>query len=193
MLKIPKPQLDPVVNPAGLLTQVGDSWLTENCDESCSCNLGGQITCEDHSCNDNSVCGPDKYGDIQCQPTSESTDTNTISVFWPPELTGSPWFFSVEFDRCTISGDPHYRTFDGFTHHYQGPYTYVLTQDHNLQGSLKPLMVRGKNLRRGGNKRVSFLDQMYINVYGVDVRFLQKKSVLVSKTFFRFLNMHFFV
>ncbi|XP_023821958.1 zonadhesin isoform X3 [Oryzias latipes] len=133
---------------------VGDSWLTDKCQESCTCNLGGQITCEDHSCDDNSVCGPDKFGDVNCQPT--------------------------KFDRCTVSGDPHYRTFDGFTHHYQGPYTYVLTQDHNLQGSLKPLMVRGKNLRRGGNKRVSFLDEMYVNVYGVDVRFLQKKTVLVN-------------
>lgn len=27
---------------------------------------------------------------------------------------------------------------------------------------------------------MSFLDQMYIDVYGVNVRFLQKKSVLVS-------------
>lgn len=35
-------------------------------------------------------------------------------------------------------------------------------------------------MRRGGNRRVSFLDQMYIDVYGVNVRFLQKKSVLVS-------------
>lgn len=85
-----------------------------------------------------------------------------------------------EFDKCSISGDPHYRTFDGFTHHYQGPYTYILSQDHNLQDDMPSLLVRGKNIRRGGNKRVSFLDQVYIDVYGVNVRFLPKKVVLVS-------------
>lgn len=87
---------------------------------------------------------------------------------------------SVEFDKCTISGDPHYRTFDGFSHHFQGPYTYVLAQSHNLETSLSPFVVRGKNLRRGGNRRVSLLDQMYIDVYNVNVRFEQKKTVLVS-------------
>ncbi|XP_029382830.1 zonadhesin, like [Echeneis naucrates] len=133
---------------------VGDLWLTDKCSDSCVCNRGGKITCTDHKCNSNSVCTLDKDGDLYCKPT--------------------------KFDRCSISGDPHYRTFDGFTHHFQGPYTYVLTQSHNLQSSLPSLVVRGKNIRRGGNKRVSFLDQMYIDVYGVNVRFLQKKTVLVN-------------
>ncbi|XP_068569750.1 zonadhesin, like [Cebidichthys violaceus] len=133
---------------------VGDSWLTDKCTDLCTCNLGGKIMCKDHSCNSNSVCGLDKYGDVYCKPT--------------------------KFDKCSVSGDPHYRTFDGFTHHFQGPYTYVLTQGHNLQNSLSPVVVRGKNIRRGGNGRVSFLDQMYVDVYGVNVRFLQKKNILVN-------------
>uniref|UniRef100_UPI003AAC3F13 zonadhesin, like n=1 Tax=Centroberyx gerrardi TaxID=166262 RepID=UPI003AAC3F13 len=133
---------------------VGDSWLTDKCADQCVCNLGGKITCKDHKCDANSVCALDKYGDLYCKPS--------------------------KFDKCSISGDPHYRTFDGFTHHFQGPYTYVLTQGHNLQGSQPALQVRGKNIRRGGNRRVSFLDQMYVDIYGVNVRFLQKKTVLVN-------------
>ncbi|KAK5876154.1 hypothetical protein CesoFtcFv8_027151 [Champsocephalus esox] len=133
---------------------VGDSWLTDKCTDMCTCDLGGKITCKAQTCNSNSVCALDKYGDVYCKPS--------------------------KFDKCSISGDPHYRTFDGFAHHFQGPYTYVLAQGHNLQNSMAPLVVRGKNLRRGGNRRVSFLDQMYIDVYGVNVRFLQRKTVLVN-------------
>ncbi|XP_065806899.1 zonadhesin, like isoform X2 [Labrus bergylta] len=134
---------------------VGDSWLTDKCTDSCTCEKGGKITCKDHSCNPNSLCALDNLGDLYCKPT--------------------------KFNRCSVSGDPHYRTFDGFTHHYQGPYTYILTQGHNVENvNLQPLQVRGKNIRRGGNRRVSFLDQMYITVYGVEVRFLQKKTVLVN-------------
>ncbi|TNM93378.1 hypothetical protein fugu_001554 [Takifugu bimaculatus] len=133
---------------------VGDSWLTDKCSQSCTCNVGGAITCKDFMCNENSVCEPDKDGDYICKPSG--------------------------FDKCSVSGDPHYRTFDGFTHHYQGPYTYILTQGHNLQSNMPSLLVRGKNIRRGGNRRVSFLDQVYVDVYGVNVRFLQGKAVLVN-------------
>ncbi|KAM8746516.1 zonadhesin, like [Acanthopagrus schlegelii] len=141
-------------DPDGEYHDMGDSWLTDRCAELCTCKAGGVITCKDHSCKSNSVCALDDDGELSCKPT--------------------------KFDKCSISGDPHYRTFDGFTHHFQGPYTYILTTYHAEQGSLSPLVVKGKNIRRGGNRRVSFLDQMYIEVYGVDVRFLQRKTVLVN-------------
>jgi len=40
--------------------------------------------------------------------------------------------------------------------------------------------VRGRNVRRGGNRKVSFLDEVYVDVYGVNVRFLQKNRLLVN-------------
>ncbi|XP_061525695.1 zonadhesin, like [Phycodurus eques] len=132
----------------------GDSWLTAKCVSKCACNPGGLVVCAEHSCDGDSVCDLDKYGDVFCKP--------------------------AKFDKCSVSGDPHYRTFDGFTHHFQGPYTYVLTADRRPQSSLPRLTVRGKNIRRGGNKKVSFLDQVFVDVYDLDVRFLQGKRVLVN-------------
>uniref|UniRef100_A0A673Y3K0 Zonadhesin, like n=1 Tax=Salmo trutta TaxID=8032 RepID=A0A673Y3K0_SALTR len=142
------------VDGVGEYHDVGDSWLTDHCDGQCTCNLGGSITCSDVKCPDKSVCILDKYGELYCKPE--------------------------KFDRCNIHGDPHYRTFDGLTHHFQGPYTYTLTQGHDLPNSLVDLKVRGKNVRRGGSRKVSYLDEMYVDVYGVSIRFLQKKVVLVN-------------
>lgn len=111
---------------------------------------------------------------------SRKQKKNNISDYCCFFLILSSSFFS-EFDRCTISGDPHHKTFDGVTHHFQGAYTYVLTRGHNVEEvGLAQLEVQGKNIRRGGNKKVSFLDEIYIDVNGVNVRFLQKKVVLVS-------------
>lgn len=163
---------------------MGDSWLTDKCSQSCICNVGGGITCKDHTCSSNSVCDLDKDGDFICKPSSESYQKwNLFHLFCLETQTKTPGLFSCPlpgFDKCSISGDPHYRTFDRFTHHYQGAYTYILTQGHNLQSNMPALLVRGKNIRRGGNRRVSFLDQMYIDVYGVSVRFLPRKAVSVS-------------
>ncbi|CAL8241748.1 unnamed protein product [Merluccius merluccius] len=143
------------VDTDGEYHDVGDSWLTDKCSRQCTCALGGQVSCKAHNCHSNSVCDLDKYGDTSCKP--------------------------VKFNKCSISGDPHYRTFDGFIHHFQGPYTYYLAKDQQPLGSLlPPLSVRGKNIRYGGNRRVSFLDEMYVDVYGVNVRFLQRKVVLVN-------------
>ncbi|MFT7810023.1 zonadhesin-like [Arapaima gigas] len=142
------------LDPSGEYHDVGDSWLTDHCDERCSCSLGGILSCSPFKCNENSICMLDKDGIRSCKPE--------------------------KFSKCTISGDPHYRTFDGLNHHYQGSHTYILTQSQELPSSLVPLLVRGKNVRRGGNRRISFLHEVYTDVYGLSVRFLQKRVVLVN-------------
>ncbi|KAJ8416809.1 hypothetical protein AAFF_G00326870 [Aldrovandia affinis] len=142
------------VDTSGEYHNVGDSWLTDHCDKQCSCTLGGILSCVPFECSDKSICSLNKEGTHYCKPE--------------------------RFDKCSISGDPHYRTFDGFNHHYQGPHTYVLTQGHNPPSLLVPLAVQGNNAQRGANKRISFLDEVYVDVYGVNVRFLQRKIVLVN-------------
>ncbi|GAA6104294.1 zonadhesin, like [Tachysurus ichikawai] len=142
------------VDSKGEYHDVGDSWLTEHCDQKCACSQGGVLSCKDFQCSSSSVCALNINGERYCKPES--------------------------FDKCIISGDPHYRTFDKFNHHYQGPYTYVLTKDHNLPSFLTPLTVTGKNARRGGISRVSYLLEVYVEVYGVSVRILQKKGLLVN-------------
>ncbi|KAJ8338240.1 hypothetical protein SKAU_G00372060 [Synaphobranchus kaupii] len=142
------------VDPSGEYHDVGDSWLNDHCNSQCSCTLGGILSCRPFECRSNSICSLDKEGVRYCKPE--------------------------RFEKCSIAGDPHYRTFDGFVHHYQGPHTYVLTQSQNQSNSLVPLTVQGKNTRRGGNRRVSFLHEVYVEVYKVNVRFLQKKIILVN-------------
>uniref|UniRef100_A0A8C1G4Y5 Zonadhesin, like n=1 Tax=Cyprinus carpio TaxID=7962 RepID=A0A8C1G4Y5_CYPCA len=142
------------VDSNGEYHDVGDSWITDHCEQRCSCSLGGVLSCTSFECNDNSICDLDSNGDRYCKPE--------------------------KFDDCSIAGDPHYRTFDNYNHHYQGAYTYVLTQTNNLPSSLTPFIVRGKNQRQGGISRVSLLREVYVDVYGITVRMQQKKKVLVN-------------
>ncbi|XP_051569103.1 IgGFc-binding protein-like [Myxocyprinus asiaticus] len=142
------------VDSNGEYHDVGDSWITDRCDQKCSCSLGGVLSCKPFECDDSSICALDKDGDRYCKPE--------------------------KFDDCNIAGDPHYRTFDKYNHHYQGLYTYVLTQGNNLPSSLTPFIVRGKNQRQGVLSRVSLLHDVYVDVYGISVHILQKKKVLVN-------------
>uniref|UniRef100_A0A8C1BNT6 Zonadhesin, like n=1 Tax=Cyprinus carpio carpio TaxID=630221 RepID=A0A8C1BNT6_CYPCA len=143
------------VDSNGEYHDVGDSWITDHCEQRCSCSLGGVLSCTSFECNDNSICDLDSNGDRYCKPE--------------------------KFDDCSIAGDPHYRTFDNYNHHYQGAYTYVLTQTNNLPSSLTPFIVRGKNQRQGGISRVSLLREVYVDVYGITVRMQQNKKVLVNE------------
>ncbi|XP_030044013.1 zonadhesin [Microcaecilia unicolor] len=132
---------------------VGDTWLTKNCKTRCTCAVGGKDLCESFECSKGSTCGV-KDGTNYCKPQ--------------------------KYDKCTVSGDPHYRTFDGFVHHYQGKHTYTLVTTHSLPESLPPLTVVGKNKQRFLFSRVSLLKEVYVDVYGQSVQLLPNRKLVVN-------------
>merc|ERR1719431_1118046 len=110
----------------------GESYLTDGCTQSCSCN-GGVITCVENACDADEICKP-VDGQFACQPES--------------------------FANCNGNGDPHYVTFDGTKFDYMGVcrYTLVKTMDAHI-GSLRQFSVEVENEVIGGNDRVSWLKE----------------------------------
>ncbi|XP_051780732.1 zonadhesin, like [Erpetoichthys calabaricus] len=142
------------VDNQGEYHNVGDYWLTRHCEEECRCQKGGVPECSSFQCNDHSYCALNSDGNRYCKPD--------------------------KFDKCIISGDPHYRTFDNFVHHYQGKNTYVLVKTFNLPSSFVPFTINGQNKQSHSNRRVSFLYEVHIDVYGYSIRLLQDRKLLVN-------------
>ncbi|GCC19861.1 hypothetical protein chiPu_0018583 [Chiloscyllium punctatum] len=84
------------------------------------------------------------------------------------------------FETCLISGDPHYLTFDGLAHHFQGKGTYTLVTTHNISEALQPINIEGKNEVRNRNTKISYLSAVYIKVYGHSIEFHKKKRFLLD-------------
>ncbi|XP_053116834.1 zonadhesin [Hemicordylus capensis] len=133
----------------------GDSWVTAGCLQRCSCLDNGKITCQPLQCLPGSHCALSATGERYCRP--------------------------AKFHRCVVSGDPHYRTFDAFVHHFQGRATYTLTRTlGGLPGALEALSVAGRNRRRFPLQRVSFLREVYVSVYGYRVTLMQGRKLAVN-------------
>jgi len=91
----------------------------------------------------------------------------TYSVFLSPEAT------------CTIHGDPHYLTFDKQRHDFMGTCTYTLSKLCENNSSLPYFNVEAANEHRRGNKRVSYVQSVDIDVYGYRINLGKNRVVKV--------------
>ncbi|KAJ8386466.1 hypothetical protein AAFF_G00169360 [Aldrovandia affinis] len=116
-------------------------YPNEKCEEECTCTMNGMVECKKFSCGPNEMCAV-KNNVRGCYPIG----------------TGS----------CTISGDPHYRTFDNSTYTFQGNCTYTVAKSCNVEGTrLKPFSVVVENEKwTGVDASVSVAKLVAVEVYG---------------------------
>uniref|UniRef100_A0A669CE63 Uncharacterized protein n=1 Tax=Oreochromis niloticus TaxID=8128 RepID=A0A669CE63_ORENI len=115
--------------------QLGDSfWSDRTCAQKCTCTSAG-LQCRNEPCSFSQICRPTSF-QFSCQTVQRRT--------------------------CTISGDPHYYTFDNTLFHFQGTCTYVLSEQCN--SGLPYYRVEGKNEHRGSTQ-VAWTRLVKVHVY----------------------------
>uniref|UniRef100_A0AAZ1XYP6 VWFD domain-containing protein n=1 Tax=Oreochromis aureus TaxID=47969 RepID=A0AAZ1XYP6_OREAU len=109
-------------------------WSDSTCAQKCTCTSTG-LQCRNQPCSFSQICKPASF-QFSCQTVPRGT--------------------------CTISGDPHYYTFDDTVFHFQGTCTYVLSEQCN--SGLPYYRVEGKNEHRGST-RVAWTRLVKVHVY----------------------------
>ncbi|XP_063297781.1 uncharacterized protein LOC134586215 [Pelobates fuscus] len=133
---------------------VDESWIKPHCAEKCQCTKGNKIICKSFSC-PHGICALNSQGKYNCKPSG--------------------------FAKCTISGDPHYRTFDGLTHHFQGKETYMLVQTSStMPDYMEPFKIEGKNVPMTKFSPFTLLKELRIEVYNQVILFTENKKLVVN-------------
>ena len=127
--------------------------MNENCTRQCRCEANGQMVCSALSCGEDEVCKIQK-GQRGCYPAGTAV--------------------------CHIYGDPHYSTFDGKLHHFQGScnYTVVAGCDSSSVG----FTVTTRNRHRGSRSWTA-LDSVALSMEGLHIALRKNKAVYVSSSF----------
>uniref|UniRef100_H2ZW79 VWFD domain-containing protein n=1 Tax=Latimeria chalumnae TaxID=7897 RepID=H2ZW79_LATCH len=135
--------------------KVGERWITPHCTKKCQCTKGRKIKCQAYNCEPGEICTLRNDGKHRCKPTG--------------------------FAKCSITGDPHYLTFDGLMHHFQGEKTYTLVQTSDtISENLQQFTIVGKNAHLVEKHGFTYLKEIRINVYNHSIQFKQKKKLVLD-------------
>ncbi|KAG7506609.1 hypothetical protein JOB18_010760 [Solea senegalensis] len=127
----------------GESVQLGASfWTDRTCAQKCTCTSAG-LRCLPEPCSFSQICQPVAFK-FACQTVRKRT--------------------------CTISGDPHYYTFDDKVFHFQGTCTYVISEQSS--SGLPYYRVEAKNENRGST-RVSWTELVRVFVYNETIELVK--------------------
>ncbi|XP_019617020.1 PREDICTED: IgGFc-binding protein-like isoform X1 [Branchiostoma belcheri] len=146
-------------NSGGYLCTCAAGWTGTNCDEDVNECL--QVS---HSCHANAICS-----------NTEGSYTCTCQ----DGFAGDGQSCTAR-STCVAYGDPHYITFDGRTHHFQGACTYTLTRNCG-NNTLPYFNVETRNENRGGNLRVSYVTDVTVEVYNHTIVVEKNKIVYIDQ------------
>jgi hypothetical protein len=90
------------------------------------------------------------------------------------------YFHNSEVNMCIISGDPHYKTFDGKQIHYQGECLYNLVSRVDANNGLPDFSILGKHEKRPGNQNVTYLRYLQVNYLSYVIKLKREGVVTVS-------------
>ncbi|KAB0398213.1 hypothetical protein E2I00_014911 [Balaenoptera physalus] len=134
-------------------SSVGERWFKPGCRQLCICEGSNRTRCVQWRCQAQEVCGR-QDGIYGCHAQGSAT--------------------------CTVSGDPHYLTFDGALHHFMGTCTYTLTRPCWLRSPENDFIVSATNEFRGGNLEASYVKAVQVQVFNLRISMIKGRKVVLD-------------
>nr|KAF6491512.1 zonadhesin [Molossus molossus] len=137
----------------GRYLTVGQQWYEPDCRQLCVCEGNNKIRCVLWRCQAQEVCSL-QDGIYGCHAKGSAT--------------------------CTVSGDPHYLTFDGALYHFMGTCSYILTKLCWLRSFKNYFVVSTTNEFRDGNLEVSYVKAVHIQVFNLRISLIKGHKVVLN-------------